>query len=183
MAELIYLNNKDKIVTISANNNKPINIDDESSVLNIQSVFGSGWIQDVIDERIIVVTCAHLVLQDDGVELPIIPKTSISCTVTNAIPKGEKIGKNIAVSLKILGMDISADIAVLYSLKECEENTQNPFTFNFSSRNETLEWGNSSKVTFGSNVYVISNAYGTGLSMTTGTIADNDLVFRRKSVV
>lgn len=179
-ANLIYENNKDAIITVSSRDPSGEKIEDyENSLIN-NSIFGTGWIQNIVDDRIIVITCAHLILQSKGLTYPTKNNISISCTVTNAIRKGQssKDGRNIAVSLKILGLDISADIAVLYSLKDGEQDDENPFTFDFSTRNKTLKWGSSNNILFGSNVYVISNAYGTGLNMATGTIIDPDLVFR-----
>ena len=86
----------------------------------------SGWIQDVKDGRIFVITCAHNVLKNNISE-PSYPLFSGTIENANGV-------KNIGISLNLLGMDVSADIAVLYSIKPCEQTSNNPLGFLFNEK-------------------------------------------------
>ena len=166
----IFDSSKDAIVSINVPNG------------NLQALSsGSGWIHSIKKGRIIVVTCAHLLLENKGLVSPVKKIGPITCSVSNAIAKGSTISENIAVSLGILGMDVSADIVVCFSYLPHEITKENPFGFKFSSKNKKLIYRDSTSVLFGELISIISNTYGTGLSMSDGTCTDNDVVYGVKN--
>jgi len=157
--ELIFKQSQHSIVSIDA-------------ISKNKTSTGSGWIHSIVNGRIIVITCAHLILKDSS-DPNSKPLTTISCSVSNALKKGSNKKTNICVKLSVLGMDINADIAVLVSYKSNEDN----FGFDFSSRNCHLNFGDSINTSLGTSVYIISNEYGYGLSMSSGICTDNSIVY------
>ena len=166
-SSIVYKTSKDAVLSIVSINSqgKPIKK-------------YSGWIQDVKHDRIFVITCAHNLLVND-LTLPAYPY--YAATIENANQQS-----NIGVSLKILGFDISADIAVLYSIKPCEQTKQEPLGFKFSSSQASLDFNQSKaaqlvRLTPGTPVYAISNVYANGLVMTTGFMQDDDVIYNTVS--
>lgn len=142
----------------------------------------SGWIQDVKHGRIFVITCAHNVLQNQST-MPTYPY--FAATIENAQSKHG--GANIGVSLRILGLDVSADIAVLYSILPCEQTVNEPLGFKFSCKQAHLTFNQSRaaqnvRLTPGTPVYAISNIYDNGLIMTTGFLQDDDVIYNSLSL-
>ena len=138
----------------------------------------SGWVQEVKDQRIFVITCAHNLLVN-ATTLPAYPY--FAATIENANNKS-----NIAVSLRLLGFDISADIAVLYSIKPSEQTIKEPLGFKFSSSQASLDFNQSKaaqnvSLIPGTPVYCISNIYANGLVMTTGFMQDDDVIYNTAS--
>jgi hypothetical protein len=144
--------------------------------MEIQSA-STGFITNIIDGRIIICTSVHTLLVD-----PTNPNSvffnSFACAVTGAYKKGsrEKNERSITVSLKVLGVDRSADFAVLYSKKKGEETEFDKLGYNFSSRNQTLQFI-TGKAPVGSKVYSFVNIYGNNISIICGCITDPDIIF------
>lgn len=142
----------------------------------------SGWIQDVKHGRIFVITCAHNILSN-GITMP--ATSYFSATVENATSNKGK--ENIAVSMKLLGADVSADIAVLYSILPCEQTKQDPFGYEFAANQAKLNWATSKdalsvSLISGTPVYSISNAYNNGLTMTVAYMEDDDVIYNTLDV-
>ena len=143
--------------------------------------FSTGFIVDIVQNRLIVITDAHNILIDreymSRANAPI-----ITATVTNAYRMGSKIKNEIpiVVSLKILGVNISADLAVLYSVLPTEEIKAELFGYAFSEKTQKLRWSNR-PVLYGETVYCLGNQYGSNLCMLTGNCADNNLIYLPES--
>ena len=156
----------------------PLNIFDNHTNLVSRS---TGFIVEVINFKIIVVTCAHNILQTpDTVNSTIYP--IITCTVTEAYSKDSKIKNTnpVAISLRLVGMDISADIAILCSILPGEETPHSLLSYQFSEKTQKLSW-NTNSVYFGETVYAIGNMYGNNLCMLVGENADNNVVYLPES--
>ena len=95
------------------------------------------FITDIIDNRIIVCTSVHSLLID-ATNIASLFFNSFVCDVTGAIEKDSIVPNKlpISISLKVLGVDMSSDFAVLYSIKPGEEDEFNYLGFNFSSKND-----------------------------------------------
>jgi hypothetical protein len=170
MVTRLFENTKDAIVTISS---FPGSVS--------QNSVSSGWIVDIIDDRAIIITCAHSILQNKGLipantsETVVSVNTQISCTINNAIEKRTNKQKNICVSLGVLGMDIPSDIAVLFTYKPNEtDSTVNLFGFLFSTQTIRLNFGQLPKN--GTSIGMIDNLFNIGTSMNTGTYSDNNFI-------
>ncbi len=162
----VYNTTKDAVISLSA-------MDKSGKEVKVFS----GWIQDVVRGRIFVLTCAHNLLAN-SITLP--AYTSFAGTIENA--RGKKGKSNIGVSMKILGFDISADIAVLYSILPCEESKLNPLGFKFSDSQSKTTWARSPIIEDGTAVYSISNVYDSGLVMTTGFMEDDIVIYNTQSL-
>jgi hypothetical protein len=141
----------------------------------------SGWIKDVKHGRIFVMTCAHNLFANHT-KLPTF--SYFAATIENATSDKEVI--NVGVSMRILGMDISADIAVLYSILPCEQTINEPFGFKFASKQAHLNFeqsraAQSVRLVPGTPVYSISNVYDNGLIMTSGFLQDDDVIYNSLS--
>ena len=112
---------------------------------------GTGFIVDVIPNRIIVLTCAHNILINKRVS-DVYP--TISASVTGAYQSGSCIRNDqpIAVSLRLLIPSISADIAALYSILPSEETPDSSMGYRVGKPTRRLEWANRS-VLYGETVY------------------------------
>lgn len=162
-SSIVYKTCKDGVINMASINK-----------LGYEEIRFSGWIQDVKDERIFVITTAHCLLMN-GRSGPAFPY--FGATIENANGK-----KNIGVSMRLLGMDVSADIAVLYSIKPCEQTKNEPLGFLFNKKQHSLSFNMSrvaQSVTLepGTPVYSISNIYDNGLIMTTGFLQDDDVIY------
>ena len=138
----------------------------------------TGFIVDVVQNRIIVLTCAHNILIDSAtINSAVYP--TMSATVTGAYQSGSCIRNDqpIAVSLRLLGMNVAADIAVLYSILPSEETPDSSIGYRFGKPTQRLEWADRS-VLYGETVYTIGNMYGSNLSMIAGNCADDNLIYR-----
>jgi S1-C subfamily serine protease len=163
----------------------------------------TGFIKKFVDGRAIIITCAHGLLLNDGVK-PILQQNSsniipvqiqfpLSGTFNGVYKKGSSRKRNVNVSLGMLGMDVIADIAVLFSYLPSEidsitsinrqnninlnQNSNVLFGFNFSDRNKSLKWGNSMNFIAGNPVFCIGDAYANGIDMNDGVCSNNDFVY------
>ncbi len=164
----VYNYAADKVVKITAGPNSSM------------SSTGTGLIIGVYKKRLIIITCAHEILANSGTRYPTSLSPPYVCTVTNAIASGHhNKGENISINLFLIGMDISADVAVLGTYLESEIDPSNQifFGFNFSKKNAHFSWGNSATTPVGTQVYSLTNAYAEGISESTGIIHDNNFVF------
>jgi len=140
----------------------------------------TGFIKDIINGRAIVVTCAHCILFEEGTNNSIIQPAYPICGSFNGVTsKGSSRKKNVNVSLGVLGMDVSSDIAVLFTYLPCEVNAEKNilFGFEFCKDNRILKWGDSINFTRGNNVYSIGYSYANGLDMYSGTCTNNNFIY------
>lgn len=171
-ANSVYTNYKNCIGTIYARGEKLAEINEPSFVSN-----ATCWVASIIDGRAILITCAHTLLYNEGTSQPIVYAKTMTCTLSNVYRKCSKTPENITVSIGILGLDVSTDIAVCFTYLPNETDNENFFGFEFSEKNQVLSFGNSAKFKSGDNVYCISNAYGQGLTINNGICSDNDFVY------
>ena len=176
----VYKETFDSICTITCNaNTSKSKIDGSNGFIST----GTGFIIDVKEKRLIIITSAHLILDQDGKRYPTKINIPITAAVNNVIKCGSHTKRNISVNLFVLGMDISADIAVLATYRKKERDPENEiyFGFDFSSRNSHLCFGDSKKTLIGTQVWTLSNAYASGICQSTGIIHDNNLVYATNS--
>ncbi len=153
---------------------------DSIVILTVLNNTFTGWVHQVKNKRIFVICCAHSLLQNSGTTFPVVPISNmILGNVTNAIRSGKEEKNNISVTFGILGMNISADIAVLFSYTEEEANNENGiFGFNFSSKTKFLKFGDENLITPGTKLYCINDSFGSpdvGLSI--GYINQTAVIF------
>ena len=100
-----------------------------NSLMETKNV-STGFITDIVDNRILVCTSAHALLLDSS-NTDSLFYDSFSCDITGAYQHGVNTPneKPITVSMKILGVDMSADFAILYSMKQ----TSRGYTINGNS--------------------------------------------------
>lgn len=140
---------------------------------NLLKSNGTGFIVCTINQKILVLTTAHNMLDKYG-ELNS-PTHSISATVSGVYKANSKTKTTIVVSLFIVAMDISADIALLCSVTPDEINNLNPYGYRFSNRTKKVIWGNN--VREGETVFCIGNLYGNGLSTIIGNCAKDNIIY------
>ena len=143
----------------------------------------TGWIHANINNRLIIITSAHSVLNEQGITPFADTYESFTCDITQAyiskldgtpsVPSPNKI----TASLRILGMDIAADICVMYTINPGEQTEIEKFGHFFDSNNPTLSVS-TKRLLSGDTIYAISNMYGYGLSMSVGYVEDNEIVYR-----
>lgn len=143
----------------------------------------TGWIHNVINNRLIIITSAHSVLNEHGITHSSTQYESFTCDITHAYiskldgsPAEPTINK-ITASIRILGMDIASDICVMYTINPAEQTEIEHFGHYFDSQNATLPVS-TKQLLPGDTVYALSNMYGYGLSMNSGYIQDNDIIYR-----
>jgi len=154
------------------------------SVFASNTVLNStGFIVDIVMNRIIVLTCAHNILATPKAINSVIYPT-ITAKVTGSYQAGSHIRNEmpIVISLRLLGMNISGDVAVLYSILPSEEDDESLLGYRFSKRTHRLSWA-SRPALYGETVYTIGNMYGSNLSMIAGNCADNNSVYNPESTV
>jgi S1-C subfamily serine protease len=176
----VYKKTFDSICTITCNaNTSKYKIDGSNGFIST----GTGFIINVKEKRLIIITSAHLILDQDGKRYPTKINIPITAAVNNVIKSGSHTKRNISVNLFVLGMDISADIAVLatYRKKERDQENEIYFGFDFSSRNDHLCFGDSKKTLIGTQIWTLSNAYAAGICQSTGIIHDNNLIYATNS--
>jgi hypothetical protein len=144
----------------------------------------TGFIKKIKNNRAIIITCAHNVLiKNKSVDGEYIVSTNplpfLCGTFTNILEKGSNVKKNINCSLGILGMDISADIAVLFTYLPSEITSEDNifYGFKFSKKNLTLKWGDSILFPIGNPVYCIGYSYGNGLDAYSGNCSNNNFIY------
>jgi len=161
---------------------------------SIQSTF-TGFIKEIINNRAIIITCAHGLLFNEGVNKnsnnlnntenldnenkPVSIMYPLNGSFTNVYAKGCKNKTNTIVSLGVLGMDVNADIAILFTYlpSEIDEDNNIFFGFKFSSRNLTLKWGNSLNFKQGKFVYCIGDSYADGVDVAIGLSSNNSFIY------
>ncbi len=153
---------------------------DSVVILNQASNTFTGWIHQVQNKRIYVLCCAHSILSGNGTTFPVTPLiATILGNVTNAVKSGKQDKNNITVTFGILGMNVSADIAVLFSYTEDEADNENGiFGFNFSSKTKILKFGDENLVSPGTKLYCVNDSFGSpdvGLSI--GYINQTAVIF------
>ena len=77
-------------------------------------------------------------------------------------------------------MNISADIAVLYSILPNEETSYSLLGYRFGKRTQKLDWA-TRLVLYGETVYTIGNMYGSNLHMIVGNCVDNNIIYLPES--
>lgn len=168
--KIIYDTCYDAIVRISTFN----------SMMELMGSY-TGFIVDVVQNRIIVLSCAHNILTNFK-EVNSDSHPTITATVTNAYEAGAK-NKNeipISVSLLPLGLNISADVGVFYSILPGEEIPTSLLSYRFGKSTQQLDWA-TKLVLYGETVYTIGNMYGSNLSMIVGNCADNNIIYLPES--
>lgn len=144
--------------------------------------FSTGFITDIINNRIIICTSYHSLVIDPSNSDSVF-YNSFACDVTGVYEKGsrEKNKRPISASIKVLGVDKAADLAVLYSIKPCEETKFNKMGYNFSSRNSVLEFAKEQTLV-GTKVYSLVNIYGTNISMLSGCMSDSNITIHTEAL-
>ncbi len=175
-APFVYESAYNSLCTITCN---PVPSTENSNFTSI----GTGFIMEVREKRLIIVTCAHVLLNNNGNFAPVSINYPITAAISNAKASGKKGRHNITVNLFVLGMDITADIAVLTTFLESEVSPNDGiyFGYNFSKDNTHLKWGDSNKTKIGTQIYSLTNAYAGGICESTGIIHDNDFVYATDS--
>jgi len=137
----------------------------------------TGFITDIVDNRIIICTSAHSLLLNYN-DTKSLFYNSFCCDVTGVYQQGmqQPNERPITVSIKILGVDMSADFAILYSIKQNEEYQFNPLGYNFSSRNTTFTFF-AVALQIDTHVYSFVNMYASNISMINGIIVDNNIIY------
>jgi len=144
----------------------------------------TGFIKKISHDRAIIITCAHNILLTIEEENVTEVLTQLCGTFTNVIKKNSNRRRNVNVSLGILGMDISADIAILFTYLPSEiDKSKNIFSgFKFNKKNRVLKWGDSINFPRGNPVYCIGYSYGNGLDAYSGNCSNNNFVYDPENV-
>jgi hypothetical protein len=131
----------------------------------------------VLKGRIFVLTCAHVILTNYSE-----PNSGIYPIITALVKGAYQLGsktKNkrpVAVSLKVLGMNVSADVALLCSILPGEETNFSLLSYLFGNKTQILHWANRT-ILYGEIIYALGNMYGGNTSMFSGNCVDNNLIY------
>jgi len=139
---------------------------------------GSGYIYYSKNKRLYIATCAHLILNSQGIIVNSPSLVPINVDLTNVYIKGKDNTQNVICSVFIVGMDISADIALLATFRPEEvDSLINLYGFNFSSRNIGIPFVSPDLILDGTPVGIIANEYGSGFDITSGVISKSSFVY------
>jgi S1-C subfamily serine protease len=129
---------------------------------------GSGFIIDVISNKLTIVTAAHVVLQNSAETPSDEPDTSVSVVVSSA--NGDN-NLNVQVSCNVIGWDQAADIAVLQTKTVADD----PGTgFDFTPAQQILQWTDSDAARIGQDIYAIGDPLTQDFqSISGGNLRDN----------
>ena len=126
--------------------------------------FGSGFLIDIEPPHGIVVTCAHAVLEGGGTQPGAHRASRIEIVV----------GGLIQTPCAIVGIDASADVAVLRTVSSSQDEKSG---HDFQVGDAHLGWGDSDATPPGSPCYVIGNPLGGDFaSMSSGIVRDNKYI-------
>lgn len=159
---LVYSNFKDATVSILA------------GVLGtgtFNGAGGSGFVIAVQNNYAYIVTNAHVVLQNEGVNPgdPLYPFISSQFNNANNIPQ-----QSVQCACVVLGLDRAGDIALIRT----QTTLENPNTgFDFDANQKVLAWGNNTLLKKGSPAIIIGNPRGYDFqSIVVGTVRDNKYI-------
>ena len=136
---------------------------------NSSSSNGSGFVigHQPAGKHILIGTCAHILLQGEGVSYPTVKAEQVEVVLSGA--NGDP-SVNIQVLCVIVGLDVAADIGVLRTLSTDEHPNRG---FDFTTDQAVLEWGDSDTVIPGEKCYVVGNPLGADFaSIASGTVRD-----------
>lgn len=129
---------------------------------------GSGFLLSISNNKAIVVTAAHVILQNSGKTTNDTPSSRRSIVVASANGNDDT---NVQVSCDIVGWDQAADIAILRTKTVAEDAGSG---FNFTSEQKVLQWTDSDAALKGQDTYCIGDPLTEDFqSISGGTLRDN----------